>query len=733
MAKPIKNRIVTGQACLNYVNNAIGLVSCGEYSLSTPNTYKIGLDTLEDFFTTGEMAGQFVSPSTYSSTLGYNRNIEFLRFHHNNRVVGLILGDNDDGSYKIAMLGTDSIKWGYGDEDTIDGSHIQYTIGTNNVDIDNNDKYDFAGIITYQDSTPAEPYAQAQIRDHNFETSVNEFVPFDEAVDFKLRFRKRNSQNSTFNTFMSTGEYQGTNIYDTAQINNNLHLSSNKNNTLILGKPISEIIPNLAYNSHCFMYDTYNSIFDAWEGNWYEMLTNIYSLILMQSGEKPAVVISEGNRTNLYTRADASASPKLAGYEGKTHAFNFTPFNLILTRSESQALAYLENGTLPSDAFLYPLDWQNLPRTDGTPSTQDEDPSGTPPSGEDGDSGIDGTPTTDADPQITSNMLTNNNLYWLQAGQLESFITWFWQNAGEIIELDDLWDRIKGLYNDLASAIINIRYFPVDPYYIGGVSDTTNIVLSSIEMPITGIKKLNKTKLRKRTLGEITIPNKYNAFTDYSPYTSLMLYLPFHGWIDLDIDIFTGNKLQVRCIYDHISGTIQYGVYVISKGKEFLLNTVIAKMAVDIPITLQSKNDRDSAIFNNVTNAFGNLLGAGASAVSGNPIGLVMSTAGVASSGTQSAPLKVNGTVGETGAFFMPNKCAVYIKRPSYNRPKNYGARVGYPSNQGGRLSEFTGYTTVYNPQITFSGNTNADNVTIKPLQSEIDEIYTALEKGVIL
>ena len=252
-------------------------------------------------------------------------------------------------------------------------------------------------------------------------------------------------------------------------------------------------------------------------------------------------------------------------------------------------------------------------------------------------------------------------------------------------------------------------------------------------MPITGIKKLNKTKLRKRTLGEISIPNKYNAFTDYSPYTSLMLYLPFHGWIDLDIDIFTGNKLQVRCIYDHISGTIQYGVYVISKGSEFLLNTVIAKMAVDIPITLQSKNDRDSAIFNNVTNAFGNLLGAGASAVSGNPIGLVMSTAGVASSGTQSAPLKVNGTVGETGAFFMPNKCAVYIKRPSYNRPKNYGARVGFPSNKGGKLSEFSGFTTVYNPQITFSGNTNADNVTIKPLQSEIDEIYTALEKGVIL
>ena len=741
MAKPIKNRIVTGSACLNYVDNAIGFISTSSSGFGGgSNDVRIGIDAYMNFFIAhGEMAGQLVSPSgNFESNIEYRRYLEFVKFHHNNRVIGLILDDNDDGSYKIALLGSETMRRGsyQGENDNLQGSVVEWNVISSYEDAveisPNKYKYNFAGTITYGGASPDHNsgITRAMVSVYNYKNTRD--LTIDEALNFKLPFYY-NSGNTPFLFMYSTGEYRGANIRDmgyNAPVT--FELTTSKNNTLIVGKAISEIVPNLQLNEHCIMYDTYNTIFDAYEGDFYTMLENIYSTIVMQSIIKPDYVV-EGKLRSLFTRADFNARPKLAGSDRTTHAFLFTPFNLILTRNESQALAYLENGTLPSDAFLYPLDWQNLPRTDGTPSTQDEDPSGTPPSGEDGDSGIDGTPTRDADPQITSNMLTNNNLYWLQAGQLESFITWFWQNAGEIIELDDLWDRIKGLYNDLASAIINIRYFPVDPYYIGGVSDTTNIVLSSIEMPITGIKKLNKTKLRKRTLGEISIPNKYNAFTDYSPYTSLMLYLPFHGWIDLDIDIFTGNKLQVRCIYDHISGTIQYGVYVISKGKEFLLNTVIAKMAVDIPITLQSKNDRDSAIFNNVTNAFGNLLGAGASAVSGNPIGLVMSTAGVASSGTQSAPLKVNGTVGETGAFFMPNKCAVYIKRPSYNRPKNYGARVGYPSNQGGKLSEFTGYTTVYNPQITFSGNTNADNVTIKPLQSEIDEIYTALEKGVIL
>ena len=724
MAKPTKNRIVTGSACLNYVDNAIGFVSCA--TGQQPYEYRISGDLCTNFYNnTGENASMVVTPSDFRAFLQYHRYIEFTRFHHNNRVIGLILGTNDDGSYKIAVMGSERLRWG--GITNIDGSSLEITIGTPSVTPDSEDKYrDFPGIVTYNGSGDI---ANGLIRVGEWENAQSSIV--ENPTDVKLDFTQPRDGNFSVGTFSYTGKYNNQKILTTGD--HDFELSSDKTNTLILGCPISEILDNVSYNTHMFLYDTYNTIFDAWEGDWFDYLQYIYTCILGQSTQVPGGVISEGNRQNLFSRPDVSMTGDYAGYENKTHAFQFTPFNLILTKNEYSALEYLENGTLPSDAFLYPMDWQNLPRTDGTPEGDDQDPDYKPPSGENGDSGIDGTPTTDADPQITSNMLTNNNLYWLQAGQLESFITWFWQNAGEIIEVDDLWDRIKGLYNDLASAIINIRYFPVDPYYIGGVSDTTNIVLSSIEMPISGIKKLNKTKLRKRTLGEISIPNKYNAFTDYSPYTSLMLYLPFHGWIDLDIDIFTGNKLQVRCVYDHISGTIQYGVYVISKGKEFLLNTVIAKMAVDIPITLQSKNDRDSAIFNNVTNAFGNLLGAGASAVSGNPIGLVMSTAGVASSGTQSAPLKVNGTVGETGAFFMPNKCAVYIKRPSYNRPKNYGSRVGFPSNKGGKLSEFSGFTTVYNPQITFSGNTNADNVTIKPLQSEIDEIYTALEKGVIL
>jgi hypothetical protein len=327
----------------------------------------------------------------------------------------------------------------------------------------------------------------------------------------------------------------------------------------------------------------------------------------------------------------------------------------------------------------------------------------------------------------------------LQAGQLQAFITWFWTQAGEVIELDDLWNRIIGLYNDLSSAVLMIRYFPVNVSYIGGTEDVNDIIVGMVTCSQQGVKKLLKRKPTKVTLGNYNIPTKYNSFADFSPYTELMLYMPFHGWLSLDVDLFMGKTLRVKGIYDYMSGTLQYLIYVVDNG-ERLVNSCIVKMAVDIPITLQSKTDRDSAIFNNVTSAMGNLLSAGVSVATANPIGLIMSTVNATSTGAQSAPIKTYGTQGETGSYFAPNRLCVYLKRPSYNRPNLYKSRVGYPCNKGCYLGVgkdptvdvAKGFTTVYNPTINFAGNTYSGKK-IKPLQSEIEEIYSALEKGVII
>lgn len=716
MAKPNikwKSHIVYGADILEWLNKKLVIGICGAdgYNLNYPiQLYNNTLQTEGGAYRNAIILNLNVqSGQSYSYGQGFLYNVRtyFHGVRPDTRIIGLVKHENTDGSLELELLGNAQINLSFFKSDRVDFRVVSRVDA-----IDDERLGVFQTLPTYYPTTDV-----GSDRCYMFATLNNRDNTILNPYDVNMEFDTEYSANYRSNDFIGWHCYQGQNV---VAENTTLNITTDDSTTVYIGRQL----PTRYQDFIKYQKVNMGLVDNCLNGDIYDMLLNTYlDTIVGFSGYKYGDL--PDNRYQFLDMANIHV-------ESIEYSQFYKFFNIPLTRSKADALKYIADGTLPSDVFLYPFDLKSLPATDGQLPNDDSEQN-PPPSDENGDSGINGIPTTDAEPAITPNMLANNNLYWLQAGQLESFITWFWQHAGEIIELDDLWDRIKGLYNDLASAIVNIRFFPVDPYYIGGTTDTSDIIISSITMPISNIKILNRRKLIKRTLGTIDITHKYNAFTDYSPFTSIMLYLPFHGWIDIDIDLFVGNKLTVKCIYDHISGTIQYGIYVVNNGNEYLVNTVVAKMAVDVPITLQSKNDRDSAIFNNVTNAFGNLLGAGASVATGNPIGLVMGTAGIASSGTQSAPIKVNGTMGESGAYFMPNKCAIYIKRPSYNRPLNYAGRVGYPCNIGGILENFQGLTVVYNPQITFKGNKNADDITMKPMQSEVDEIYQLLEKGVII
>lgn len=725
MAKPINDwneNIVRGEDVRAYLDKRLVIGTCDRQSYNDNYINFLANDGYEYYnrFQLQNMYGISVNKRGYNSYIDGVGSI-IKRYLHcqrpNKRIIGVVNTENDDGSLEITLYG-DNVNISVGSFKTIELLYSTFV----SVPYDNaEDKIgDMPSLLQWGQDTSIVRNSLQLIQNY-YRYAIN---GYDAQLDENyFDYFKLMPSGSAFLQWHCEQNGQLLGRADT------LHLTTDRT-TITMGVHQN----NRDVNRKNTPSTNLGLIDNAVEGDLFDLMSDayyntlhLYSNIKLGDGSLPEGIFY------LYDFGDE--------FELFSYAQYYKLFNVPITHSTSQALKYISDGTLPDDVFLYPFNLENLPTTDGIPPS-DETGDSPKPTDENGDNGIIGTPTEDSNPAITPNMLTNNNLYWLQAGQLEAFITWFWQNAGEIIELDDLWDRIRGLYNDLASAIVNIRYFPVDVYYIGGKELTNDIIISSVKMPIQNIYRLKKSKLVKRVLGAIDIAPKYNAFTDFSPYTELMLYLPFHGWISLDIDLFMGNTLEVKCIYDHITGTIQYGIYCVSKkkgvSKEYLVNTVISKMAIDIPITLQSKNDRDSAIFNNVTNAFGNLLGAGASAVTGNPIGLVMSTAGVASSGAQSAPLKVAGTIGESGSYFLPSHCCIYIKRPSYNRPSNYASNVGYPCNQGGKLSSFSGLTFVYNPRISFSGNeyTDPDDGTktvMKPLKEEIDEIYNYLEKGVIL
>ena len=684
----------------------------GEYLQALANTGPV--NTLIDRWQLQNVYGIEVNKRGHASYFDAKASI-IKRYMHgtrpNGRVIGVVEEENDDGSLQIKLYGN-NIQFNVG---ALKDVQLLYLTWLRAPFDETTDKFsDMPNLLQWG--------ASNSLVEDSFQMIQNYYSYANNGYDAKVNKDYINRFNMKGSAFFQYHCEQAGQMFGRQGV---MNITTNESTTVTIGKHQN----SRAQNFYLYPDLSLGLIDNAVEGNLFDLMLDAYwKSFISYSG----IAIGDGSLPDGLMFLYDFQSDDMVDLFG--YAQYYKLFNVPLTRSKSQALRYIENDVLPDDVFLYPFDFETLPMTDGIPPTGGGD---TPdPDKENGDDGVDGVPTEDGDPAITPNMLANNNYYWLQAGQVESFITWFWNNAGEIIDLNDLWEKVQGLYENLAQAVVNIRFFPVDPQYIGGTQDTDHINIGQINMPFAGIKQLQKRKLTKRTLGSFNVEKYYKAFTDYSPYTELQLYLPFHGWISLDTDVFMGNKVEVRCIYDHIGGTIQYGIYVISDGKEFLVNTCIAKMAVDVPITLQSKSDRDSAIFSNVTSAMGNLLGAGISASTGNPIGLVMSTSSAISSGVNSAPFKMYGTQGESGAYFMPNKCAIYIKRPSYNRPKNYASRVAYPCNQGGKLESFSGLTMVYNPRISFGGNVYSHEgitATIKPLKEEIDEIYSILQEGVII
>lgn len=729
---------VEGQACLDYIDKPIGfgshdyivngnmppndsmLGAYGFYAVNIPKA--VGTDDDHKMIyspTHSGISGSSVGGVMIPTTL--------MKWSHdvNKRVVGVVLDYSPDGGLEVALLG----------DETIANSVSAYN---GNIDI----------LTTYlclyghyNYDTPATPLGEYTLEtpgaggfprypfDVNEGASVslctgmqspyqNAGVPFDEAMDFTP------SEDGFLNNapFGVIWEYAGL-----LTGNSSYTITDDIDNTMVFGK-----IQELHGNSYPYYKGCMENPLNFIAGNLYNALG-----MLNFEGE---LVIPQ--RIPFGMDFDNLQFPFSSTVELTRTNLTALPFNLILTNSPAYAKNYLQNGTLPPDAFLYPLDWDNLPRYDEPVPTSDT-PDDYPDDNTPDDATRDFDPTPNETPSYTVNQLTNYNWYWLTVPQWSSFISWFWNDIGNYSDFDDIIAKVKGLYNDVASAVIMCRYYPVDISWIGGLGTQSNIKLGMIEKAgaVDTISQANA--LRSVDIGHVHIGQKYKSFMDMSPYSQLSLYLPWHGFIDLDMNLFNGHDVYVKALYDYLSGTIQYYVFY---DNEVLVNTILCKMAMDIPITLQTKNDRDSAIFNNVSSTIGGLVGAGAGILSGNPIGMTLGiTQGVGAfnSANASAPMRLMGNVGESGAYIGCQNCFVVVRRPtiqasdgkknntdvdtSIDRLTTWKQNVGMLCGYGYKLSSLSGkgFTVCHSPRINFTNTA--------PLQSEVDEIYNYLEKGVIL
>ena len=289
---------------------------------------------------------------------------------------------------------------------------------------------------------------------------------------------------------------------------------------------------------------------------------------------------------------------------------------------------------------------------------------------------------------LTWDSTTGASLYEITHDELNSFIHYFWGNG---ITMDaNILQLLQGLYGNISEAVLGVTFLPVN---LDIPKSQKSVKIGRLETSFTW--QYISDNVVSKTLGSIDIKpqSKRKTFFDYAPYTEIKLYLPYLGIVDLDTNSYMDTTLTVKLIVDVASGNASY--VLLSDG--CLYDTFTFQLGISIPFTLSNGSQIQASYMQNAISC--------ALTVATTPINPV---SGVKTIGTELSALtdvtvpSYNNKGSISGASTLGNcqNCILYIKRPIYNRPSNYGRMVGFPVNKTFKLSKLKGYTVCENAKI---------------------------------
>ncbi|MBO5810082.1 MAG: hypothetical protein J6R32_04555 [Bacteroidales bacterium] len=318
----------------------------------------------------------------------------------------------------------------------------------------------------------------------------------------------------------------------------------------------------------------------------------------------------------------------------------------------------------------------------------------------------------------------------------------------------DPYDYIIGYY------LVPIMFIPPDAYSLSSYDyihiGKFNTSMAQSGTPATGYPITIKTPLRRLLIDKTVIPRYFNNFLDYEPHTSLSLYIPFYGTVDLPPSIFMGHKLSVYSSYDMISGTCSFMIYV----DNIQYKVVSANVRLEVPINAldiskyaelmtRTRTEKRENAFNFLSTSM-SAIGRGGtaatiSALKGNDVGALGSLVGMsgtiagnamsASSRNDLYNTILERTTPEPSTISLgsvPDGCANTL-RPYVicNRPKLasgfktdiYASTTGYACYENDKIGNFEGFTVIENPIL--------DDLAISAKEKEM--LRKLLSSGVIL
>lgn len=285
--------------------------------------------------------------------------------------------------------------------------------------------------------------------------------------------------------------------------------------------------------------------------------------------------------------------------------------------------------------------------------------------------------------------------------EINSFGAWLWSS--------NFVDQLLKLFNNPMESIIGLHKVYASPI-IGGRS---NIKVGYLDSGVSS--NFVSNQYTKIDCGTVNLQEYFGNVFDYSPYTSIELYLPCIGFVQLDVSNVMRSSINITYTVDVLTGACIAEVNVKRDGYGGVLYSYSGNCASQYPLSSGSY----MGIVSSVIGVAGSIVGTFASGGSLAPLALG-ATSGLLNAKTH---VQHSGSLSGNSGVMGGKIPYLIISRPQTNMAENYQHLQGIPSNTYTQLSACRGFVKVK--------NVNVQNIIAE--SKELEEIKTLLLDGVII
>lgn len=253
-------------------------------------------------------------------------------------------------------------------------------------------------------------------------------------------------------------------------------------------------------------------------------------------------------------------------------------------------------------------------------------------------------------------------------------------DLGSFIWKNDAFDNIKLFNNSPIENIVACHYMPIN---IGGQNN--NVVLGNVTTNVSG--ELLSQNMKKINVASFVMPKVNTGFLGYEPYTSVSLYLPLVGMIDLQPNDVCGYTVTIDYAFDVVCGSFGVMVYTSKGGGKTLLYSSQGNCSVTIPLTASNQSQVQSSILTSGVSLV-------ADAFSGNPMRAISDVEKIALHQNHSTTF---GSPSSMVGALSPNLCYYIIRTPIIYMPSNFAHTKGFICLNTYKMSELQGFTKLTN------------------------------------